>query len=168
MPQPSTPSARAETSPPTDTSPYASSPDFAVFCQSRRARYEEYARLRTGDRVLGVETVGATFVSLARQWQHILRGSSPAADAWHMLGLAVEAVGTDPASESTEEALYDALPTREADAVSLHYLLGMTLTSAADLMGAEASTVAAHLLTAERTLPTHLVRTLERRPSTRG
>lgn len=143
-------------------------PDLAVFCEARRARYEEYARLRTGDRALGVETVGAVFAGLAGQWPQVLRGPNPASDAWRLLGVAIQAVGGVPVPGSTEETLYEVLPTREADAVALHYLLGMTLTSAAELTGDEASTVAARVLAAERALPARVVRALESRSPLRG
>ncbi|MGW9211031.1 hypothetical protein ACWGR4_29105 [Embleya sp. NPDC055664] len=108
------------------------------------------------------------FAGLAGQWPQVLRGPNPAADAWHLLGLAVEAVGGVPVPGSTEETLYEVLPTREADAVALHYLLGMTLTSAAELTGDEASTVAARVLAAERALPVRVVRALEGRSPLRG
>ncbi|WP_331765876.1 sigma factor-like helix-turn-helix DNA-binding protein [Embleya sp. NBC_00896] len=135
--------------------------DFSAFCLLHRARWAQYARLRVGDRTRGERAVQSAFAELATHWGDILRGPNPTAGAWRILGRAVtrsHAAGPD--------SLHGALPPSQADAVVLHYRLGMTLTATADLMGTDPPEVAAHLVLAERSLPTHVVRTLERRPDT--
>ncbi|MGW9210623.1 hypothetical protein ACWGR4_27000 [Embleya sp. NPDC055664] len=133
--------------------------DFAAFCLLHRARWAQYARHRVGDPVRGERAVRSAVAELAGTWADMLRGPNPTAGAWRILGRAVTASHTP-----ARGTLYDALPWPQADAVVLHYRLGMTLTAAADLMGTDPPEVAAQLVLAERSLPTAVVRTLERRP----
>ncbi|MGW1996329.1 hypothetical protein [Embleya sp. NPDC001921] len=139
--------------------------DFAAFCLLHRARWAQYARLRVGDRVRGDRAVQSAVAELAVNWADMLRGPNPTAGAWRILGRAVtRAPGPTPAP--ARDTLHDALPWPQADAVLLHYRLGLTLTATADLMGTDPPEVAAHLVAAERTLPTAMVKTLERDPET--
>ncbi|MFI1583875.1 hypothetical protein [Embleya sp. NPDC020630] len=133
--------------------------DFAAFCLLHRARWAQYARHRVGDPVRGERAVQSAVAELAGTWADMLRGPNPTAGAWRILGRAVTA-----SHAPARGTLYDALPWPQADAVVLHYRLGMTLTAAADLMGTDPPEVAAQLVLAERSLPTAVVRTLERRP----
>lgn len=133
--------------------------DFAAFCLLHRARWAQYAHLRVGDPVRGERAVQSAVAELATNWADILRGPNPTAGAWRILGRAVTR-SPGPAPNS----LHDALPWPQADAVMLHYRLGMTLTATADLMGTDPPEVAAHLVLAERSLPTDVVKALERGP----
>ncbi|MFF7243473.1 hypothetical protein ACFZBU_06185 [Embleya sp. NPDC008237] len=133
--------------------------DFAAFCLLHRARWAQYARLRVGDPVRGERAVQSAVAELATNWADILRGPNPTAGAWRILGRAV-AGSPGPAPDS----LHEALPSPQADAVMLHYRLGMTLTATADLMGTDPPEVAAQLVLAERSLPTDVVKALERGP----
>ncbi len=140
---------------------------YAGFRQLYRDRYLRYARLRVGD--AADAAVSAAFGHLADQWPRVM-GSEirPAAYSWRLLGGCVAAVGTDGAGTADATGgLYGVLPAEQADAVLLHYRLGMTLTEAADLMGVDPSALAAHLLMAERRLPRRLLGIL-RLPDTKG
>ncbi|WP_421107021.1 sigma factor-like helix-turn-helix DNA-binding protein [Streptomyces sp. NEAU-S77] len=129
---------------------------YAGFCQLYRDRYLRYAHLRVGD--AAAAAVGAAFEYLASEWSTVLgSGTRPAAYSWELLGRCVDAVGMDGlGTADATGGLYSALPTEQADAVLLHYQLGMTLTEAADLIGVDPSALAAHLLMAERRLPRRL------------
>ncbi|MEV5777794.1 hypothetical protein AB0L49_42440 [Streptomyces antimycoticus] len=129
---------------------------YAGFRQLYRDRYLRYARLRVGDAAVGA--VDTAFEHLTRQWPLVLSsGTRPAAYSWWLLGRCVTAVGTDgPGSGDAIGGLYGVLPAEQADAVLLHYRLGMTLTEAADCMGIDPSALAAHLLMAERCVPQRL------------
>ncbi|MEU0936867.1 MULTISPECIES: hypothetical protein [unclassified Embleya] len=134
--------------------------DFAAFCLLYRPRWAQYARLRVGDPIRGERAVQSAVAELATNWPDILRGPKPTAGAWRILGRAVTG-SPGPVSNP----LHDALPWPQADAVLLHYRLGLTLTATADLMGAEPPEVAAHLVSAERSLPTDVVKALGRGPA---
>jgi len=133
--------------------------DFSAFCLLHRARWAQYAGLRVGDRARGERAVQSAFAELATNWGDILRGPNPTARAWRILGRAVSRYHA-----AVPDSLHDTLPPPQADAVVLHYRLGMTLTATADLMGTDPPEVAAHLVLAERALPTDVVRALERGP----
>ncbi|MFD8462349.1 sigma factor-like helix-turn-helix DNA-binding protein [Streptomyces antimycoticus] len=128
---------------------------YAGFRQLYRDRYLRYAHLRVGDAAAGV--VGTAFGHLARQWPIVLSsGTRPAAYSWWLLGRCVAANESGAGSVEAIGRLYGVLPTEQADAVLLHYRLGMTLTEAADCMGIDPSALAAHLLMAERRIPQRL------------
>ncbi|MGK7235838.1 sigma factor-like helix-turn-helix DNA-binding protein [Streptomyces hygroscopicus] len=129
---------------------------YVGFRQLYRDRYLRYARLRVGD--AAEAAVSAAFGRLANQWSMVMgSGMRPTAYSWQLLGGCVAAVGTDTAGPADAMGgLYGVLPLEQADAVLLHYRLGMTMTEAADLMGVDPSALAAHLLMAERRLPRRL------------
>ncbi|MCP9211470.1 hypothetical protein [Streptomyces cucumeris] len=125
---------------------------YCAFRQMHRDSYLRYARVRVGDR--GTAVVGDVFDSLGCRWPEVLRSACPAAFSWRLLSRCVsEADRATGAADEGLEGLYGALPAEQADAVLLHYRLGMTLTAGADLMGIGSSVMAAHLLMAERSLP---------------
>ncbi|QKV90438.1 sigma-70 region 4 domain-containing protein [Streptomyces sp. NA02950] len=98
--------------------------------------------------------MGAAFDSLGCRWPEALSSACPAAFSWRLLGRCVsEADRAEGAADESLGGLYGVLPAEQADAVLLHYRLGMTLTAGADLMGISSSVMAAHLLMAERSLP---------------
>ena len=129
---------------------------YAGFHQLYRDRYLQYAHLRVGG--AATAAVEATFGQLAPQWSVVLgSGTRPAAYSWGLLGRCVAAVCTDgPGAADATGGLYGVLTAEQADAVLLHYRLGMTLTEAADLMGVDPSALAALLLMAERRIPRRL------------
>ncbi|KAK1184402.1 sigma-70 family RNA polymerase sigma factor [Streptomyces sp. NBS 14/10] len=137
------------------------------FRQLYRDRYLRYARLRVGDGAVGA--VGTAFRHLASQWPMVLgSGMRPAAYSWWLLGRCVAIADKGgPGSVDAASGLYGVLPAEQADAVVLHYQLGMTLTEAADLMGIDPSALASHLLMAERRIPRRLSGIL-RSPGTGG
>ncbi|MGC0419017.1 hypothetical protein [Embleya sp. AB8] len=139
--------------------PARASLDFIAFCLLHRARWAQYAGVRMGDPVRGEWAVRSAVAELATNWADILRGPNPAAGAWRILGRTVTR-----SRAPARDTLHDALPWPQADAVVLHYRLGMTLTATAELMGADPPEIAAHLVLAERSLPTDVVKTLGRRP----
>ncbi len=125
---------------------------YAGFRQLYRDRYLRYAHLRVGDAAAGA--VGTAFGHLARQWPVVLSsGTRPAAYSWWLLGRCVAAIESGSGSGEAVGRLYGVLPAEQADAVLLHYRLGMRLTEAADCMGIDPSALAAHLLMAERRIP---------------
>ncbi|MYW06067.1 hypothetical protein [Streptomyces sp. SID3343] len=112
--------------------------------------------------------VDGVFDELAEGWAEFLRGPNPRRRAWEMLRVAVAGVAAARGGPDTREsggrvdALHRVLPSAQADAVLVHYRLGLTLTSAADLMGTEPSAVALDLVLAERALSSAAIRELER------
>ncbi|MET8681774.1 hypothetical protein ABZW18_30380 [Streptomyces sp. NPDC004647] len=116
-----------------------------------------YAEARLGDGRAGAGAVTAAFRDLCVIWGDVLRSSCPAAVGWRVLGQAV-AVGwssaAGPAGEA--DALHRVLPDQQADAVLLHYRLGMALEESADLMGMDVAALGVQLRVAERLLPPRL------------
>lgn len=137
--------------------------DFGAFRHLRHGAYRRYARARIGDTARADAAVHATFAVLAETWHRTLSGPNPDHDAWQLLTTAV-AAWTDTTDEHHPRrgVLHRTLPPSRADALVLHYRLGMTLTSAADLMGTDTSHVALELVLAERALPAAVVADLER------
>ncbi|GCD93226.1 sigma factor-like helix-turn-helix DNA-binding protein [Embleya hyalina] len=131
---------------------------FAAFRRRHHDPYRRYARTRVEDRRADT-AVDDAFAELAARWDEILRSANPAGHAWCVLHAAVDAADTP---DTVRDALHRALPPDQADAVVLHYRLGMTLTTTANLMGLDVSAVAMRLVMAERALPAATIRDLER------
>ncbi|MFI1584695.1 sigma factor-like helix-turn-helix DNA-binding protein [Embleya sp. NPDC020630] len=155
--------------PPDNPSPHLTRPATSAFAAFRRRHhtpYHRYARTRVEDRRADT-AVDDAFAELAACWDEIMRSANPAGHAWRVLHAAVAAADTGPpqAPETARDTLHRTLPPDQADAVVLHYRLGMTLTSTADLMGLEVPAVAVYLIMAERALPAAAIRDLERTPA---
>ncbi|MFE3205812.1 sigma factor-like helix-turn-helix DNA-binding protein [Embleya sp. NPDC059237] len=158
----------ADTPPPTSptVSGRPATSAFVAFRRRHHTPYHRYARTRVEDRRADT-AVDDAFAELAECWDEIMRSANPAGHAWRVLHAAVAAADTGPpqAPETARDTLHRTLPPDQADAVVLHYRLGMTLTTAADLMGLEVPAVALHLIMAERALPAAAIRDLERTPA---
>jgi hypothetical protein len=103
------------------------------------------------------------FDELADGCEEFLRGPNPRLRAWDMLRVAVARAGHGTRGAGAQiDGLHRVLPPAQADAALRHYRLGLTLTSAAELLGTEPPAVALDLVLAERTLSSAAVRDLER------
>ncbi|WP_329539330.1 sigma factor-like helix-turn-helix DNA-binding protein [Streptomyces sp. NBC_01358] len=127
---------------------------FAAFVERNRPRYQLYAGARLPAESGPSAVVNAVLVSAGEGWDWLLRQPCPAADVWQELSLRAgrQADRTVP-YEPTINSLYGQLPTGCADSVLLCRRLGFGIEEAAELMGAEPSTVEAALAFARRVLP---------------
>ncbi|MFF7249936.1 sigma factor-like helix-turn-helix DNA-binding protein [Embleya sp. NPDC008237] len=136
---------------------------FTAFRLRHHHPYHRYAHTRVEDRHRAAAAVEGAFDELAARWDEILRTANPARDAWRVLTAAVTAAaGSRDRAGRPLRDLARALPPEQVDALVLHYRLGMTLTTTADLIGVDAPTVALRLVLAERALPAAMIRDLER------
>ncbi|WP_331773305.1 hypothetical protein OG948_58975 (plasmid) [Embleya sp. NBC_00888] len=143
--------------------PPTASAAFTAFRLRHHAPYLRYAHTRVADHHRADTAVERAFAELAARWEEILRTANPNGYAWNVLTEAVDAAATRaPDTRPARDLLHHALPPEQLDALVLHYRLGMTLTSTADLMGVDAPTVALHLVLAEKALPAAMIRDLER------
>ncbi|WP_331733728.1 hypothetical protein OG948_60250 (plasmid) [Embleya sp. NBC_00888] len=129
--------------------------------QLHREPWRRYARVRLGDEEEGTRVADDALGRLAGAWDGLMRDANPTALAWDRL---CREVGAHRPTRHGDRA-HRLLPAREADAVVLHYRLGLTLTAAAALMGTDVPEVAARLVLAERRLPQPTVRALTHRPT---
>ncbi|MFI8515592.1 hypothetical protein ACIGHB_31140 [Streptomyces sp. NPDC085460] len=105
---------------------------FAAFCMRHMDTYTRYAIVRTGDPHTANALVGAVLGDLAMTWMEVLQSPSPSALAWRLLS---SRAGRDSASAGP----YRVLPATQADAVLLHYRLGLPVEQAAEVMGRKAA-----------------------------
>jgi DNA-directed RNA polymerase specialized sigma24 family protein len=119
---------------------------FAAFCLRHLDVYTRYAAVRIGDERQARMLVQAAFGDLAMLWAEALESPSPSALAWRLL-----AARTSRAASGDGAELYRVLPARQADAVLLHYRLGLSAATAADVMGWQPGEFAYLLKAAVRT-----------------
>jgi DNA-directed RNA polymerase specialized sigma24 family protein len=124
----------------------------SAFAWSHREAYRRYAQARTGSQATADAALDRALEQLALAWPQALRGGSVSAHAWRIVRECV-ASACPPGQRRGHRTVHDVLPGAMADAVVLHYELGMPLGAAAEVMGVEPSTLAVHLLMAERVLP---------------
>lgn len=122
----------------------------AGFVWSRRVLYRRYAYARIGCLTGADSALDGALADLSRTWPQLLRQESVDAQAWTVVSARVAVCASEAGGD---HVLYTLLPPGQADAVLLHYGLGLRLTEAADALGVEAGDVAARLLMAERALP---------------
>ncbi|MFJ9591045.1 hypothetical protein [Streptomyces acidicola] len=103
---------------------------FAAFCLRHLDVYNRYAAVRVGDEQRARMLVQAALGDLAMMWAEALESPSPSALAWRLL-----ATRTGGAVAAGGPELYRILPAQQADAVLLHYRLGLPAARAADVMG---------------------------------
>ncbi|MFF4813734.1 hypothetical protein ACFY2K_04045 [Kitasatospora sp. NPDC001309] len=131
---------------------------YAAFAQRHRTPYRRYAASRLNSDTLGDLVAERVLDILSWQWPQVVGSESPAAEAWAVLRQEVmTALGLH---SNCPDVLHRTLSAAAADAALLHYRLGMRLTEAGVLMGTPASSVAAHLLVAERALPPSIAASL--------
>lgn len=103
---------------------------FAAFCSGHLDVYIRYAAVRVGDERQAQMLVQAALGDLAMMWAEALQSPSPSALAWRLL-----VARTSRAKAAGGLDLYRVLPARQADAVLLHYRLGLPAARAASVMG---------------------------------
>ncbi|MEV0636401.1 hypothetical protein AB0I77_15810 [Streptomyces sp. NPDC050619] len=103
---------------------------FAAFCLRHLDVYTRYVAVRVGDERQARMLVQAALGDLAMVWAEALESPSPSALAWRLL-----VARTSRAAVAGGPELYRVLPARQADAVLLHYRLGLPAAMAADVMG---------------------------------
>ncbi|MFI9787880.1 hypothetical protein ACIHEI_30880 [Kitasatospora sp. NPDC051984] len=131
---------------------------YAAFALHHRVPYQRYAAARLNSDELGDLVTERVLDVLSRQWPRVVGSESPAAEAWALLQQ--EVVAELGLRGSCPDVLHRNLAPAAADVALLHYRLGMRLTEAGVLMGIRASSVAAHLLAAERALSPAIAREL--------
>lgn len=144
---------------------------FTAFCELHHDRYLRYARLRITDPRAAEHAVQATFGDLALHWPHILRSANLTAYAWSVLKLRItetlrachghakdrdQVVADEPASQAIRRVRVQ-LPENQADIAALHYLLHLSPTEIAQIIGADRDTVNYHLSKTRHELPDLLI-----------
>ncbi|MET9437539.1 hypothetical protein [Streptomyces sp. NPDC006551] len=105
---------------------------FAAFCMRHMDTYTRYTAVRTGDPHAANALVSAVLGDLAMAWTEVLRSPSPSALAWRLLS-------TRAGRDATAAGPHRVLPAAQADAVLLHYRLGLPAEQAAEVMGRKAA-----------------------------
>lgn len=106
---------------------------YAAFCRDYGQVYRHYASVVIGDAVIGRGIADAALQELGAQWPSALRSADPCSLGWVLLRAATAFRRT-----STVRALQQALPPQEADALVLHYRLGLSAKRAGRVMGVSA------------------------------
>jgi hypothetical protein len=123
-------------------------PALAAFRAAVGESYLRYAQARIGaERARPV--LAAVWDELRARWSTVLAEDNFARCAWALLTSQLDLVG---APDDRAQDLQAVVGSEAADAVLLHYDLGLTLTAAASLIGATPSQVAVRVLMAERQL----------------
>jgi hypothetical protein len=105
---------------------------FAAFCTRHMDTYIRYTAVRTGDRHAASALVSAVLGDLAMTWMEVLQSPSPSALAWRLLSARTS-------RDATSAGPHRVLPANQADAVLLHYRLGLSAEQAAEVMGRKAA-----------------------------
>ncbi|MFI2607792.1 hypothetical protein [Kitasatospora sp. NPDC018619] len=132
---------------------------FGAFVTLSRSRYLLYARARLQDEQAGQAAVVEALYRMHGRWDVVLRGPSPAREAWCALRRSVTAArrARDRAgTASGEDLLHRLLPDPIADIVLLRHRLGIGPEAVAALMGIERSVVEAGALAGRRLLSEYL------------
>ena len=104
---------------------------FAAFCMRHMDTYTRYTTVRTGDPRTANALVRAVLGDLAMTWMEVLQSPSPSALAWRLLS-------TRAGRDAMSAGPHKVLPATQADAVLLHYRLGLPAEQAAEVMGCNA------------------------------
>ncbi|GJF30151.1 hypothetical protein KNE206_28510 [Kitasatospora sp. NE20-6] len=123
--------------------------EFTAFCELHRPRYLSYARVWFHDPARAGRVVDQAFHALADVWPEVLGSPNPAAIAWQILRSTV-AECDRPRPEPIVE--HRPAPADE-DLAILHYVVGLAAPEIADVVGAEAASVAGQLRHALRGMP---------------
>ncbi|MGW7639320.1 hypothetical protein [Streptomyces decoyicus] len=120
--------------------------DFTAFCQLHHEVYQRFAQHLLADHDTASDAVQRALGDLAASWIQALAGDHTTAIAWEALTHRIRRART-PAS-----ALYALIPAAEADAAVLHRIIGLSITTTADTLGTEATTITSLLTTFDRRL----------------
>nr|WP_145491990.1 MULTISPECIES: hypothetical protein [Streptomyces] len=107
---------------------------YTAFCHDHRPVYEQYAGAVTGSTPCGLILAHEALRELAAQWPAAQRGAGPCVLGWSLLRAT-----TAPSRTSTVRTLQRNLSAREADALVLHYRLGLTAQRGGCAMGVSPS-----------------------------
>ncbi|MCF3143771.1 hypothetical protein [Streptomyces platensis] len=124
--------------------------DFAAFCQLHHEIYQHFAQHLLANHDTATDAVQRALGDLAASWTQALAGHHTTAIAWEALTHRIQRAHTP--ANTPASALYSLVPAAEADAAVLHRIMGLSITTTADTLGTESTTVTSLLATFDRRL----------------
>ncbi|WP_438484749.1 hypothetical protein [Streptomyces sp. S186] len=129
--------------------------DFIAFCQLHHDVYQQYAHHLVPDPTTAIPAVQHALGDILASWTEALAGHHARAIAWQTLTRHVHRATHHPRCNNISTpaaALFHLAPTEQADTALLHHVIGLDITTTADTLGIEPTTVTSRLHTFARHL----------------